>query len=61
VIFATVGNLSSMLQDVRRGARTEVDALNGAVVREARRRSLSAPVNEVLWLAVRALDEGLPA
>jgi 2-dehydropantoate 2-reductase len=61
VIFATAGNLSSMLQDVRRGARTEVDALNGAVVREARRRSLSAPVNEVLWLAVRALDEGLPA
>jgi ketopantoate reductase len=47
-------------KDVRRGARTEVDALNGAVVREERRRGIAAPVNEALWLSVRALDEGLP-
>ncbi len=60
VAGATAENLSSMLQDVRRGARTEVDALNGAVVREARRRGIAAPVNEALWLSVRALDEGLP-
>lgn len=58
VAEATAGNVSSMLQDVRRGARTEVEALNGAVVREARRHGVAAPVNEALWLAVRAIDEG---
>ncbi len=60
VAEATAGNVSSMLQDVRRGVRTEIDALSGAVVCEARRRRVAAPVNEALWLAVRALDEGWP-
>jgi 2-dehydropantoate 2-reductase len=59
IIHATAGNLSSMLQDVRRGVATEVDAVNGAVVQEARRLGVPVPVNEALWLAVRALDEGL--
>ncbi len=57
VALATAGNVSSMLQDVRRGAPTEVDAINGAVVAKARRLGVPAPVNESLWLAVRALDE----
>jgi 2-dehydropantoate 2-reductase len=57
VARATAGNLSSMLQDVRRGAPTEVDAINGAVVAAARRLGVPARVNETLWLAVRALGE----
>ncbi len=60
VVDATAGNVSSMLQDIRRGVRTEIDALSGAVVREARRRGVPVPVNEALWMAVRALDEGIP-
>ena len=54
VARATASNRSSMLQDLERGQPTEVDALNGAVVHEARRLGLSTPVNERLWQAVLA-------
>ncbi|HVO10008.1 MAG TPA: 2-dehydropantoate 2-reductase [Vicinamibacteria bacterium] len=56
---ATAGNRSSMLQDVERGAPTEIDALNGAVAREGRRLGVPTPVNDHLFAAVRAL-EGRP-
>jgi 2-dehydropantoate 2-reductase len=46
----TGGNRSSMLQDVERGAPTEIDALNGAVIREGRRLGVPTPVNE--WLCL---------
>jgi len=41
-------NRPSMTQDLSRGMRTEVDALNGAIVAEARRLGLTAPHNEAL-------------
>ena len=50
----TASNRSSMLQDVDRGARTEIDAMNGAVVREAQALGVPVPVNEALWRAVLA-------
>jgi 2-dehydropantoate 2-reductase len=50
----TATNRSSMLQDVMRGAPTECDAINGAVVREGRRLDVPTPVNEILWHIVRA-------
>jgi len=50
----TAANQSSMLQDLQRGAPTECDAINGAVVREARKLGMTAPVNEILWKLVRA-------
>jgi 2-dehydropantoate 2-reductase len=50
----TAKNRSSMLQDVLRGAPTECDAINGAVVREGNEAGVPTPVNEVLWRLVRA-------
>ncbi len=41
-------NRPTMWQDLARGMRTEVDALNGAVVAEAERLGLSAPHNAAL-------------
>ncbi len=51
----TAPNTSSMLQDVQRGRRTEIDAINGALVDRARSLGVDAPVNETLTRLVKAL------
>ncbi len=53
----TSANLSSMLTDVRRGRSTEIEAINGAVVRTAERLGLTAPINRTLYLLVKAIGE----
>ena len=58
VATRTAENASSMLQDILRGAPTEVDAINGAVVREGERCGVLTPVNWSLWNLVRAKVEG---
>ena len=50
----TAANHSSMYQDIERGAPTEVEAINGAVVREATALGVEAPVNHMLAQMVRA-------
>ena len=47
----------SMLQDVERGRPTEIDAINGAVVREGARLGVATPYNRALLLLVRAREE----
>ncbi|WP_459194519.1 ketopantoate reductase family protein [Halosimplex sp. J119] len=53
VADATAANRSSMLQDVDAGERTEVDAINGAVVDRA---EVPVPVNETLTALLRAWE-----
>jgi 2-dehydropantoate 2-reductase len=55
VAVRTATNKSSMLQDVLRGAPTECDAINGAVVCEGRRVRVATPVNEILWQLIQAV------
>jgi 2-dehydropantoate 2-reductase len=45
-------NRPTMWQDLSRGLLTEIDAMNGAVVREAERLGLKAPLN---WTLVRMI------
>jgi 2-dehydropantoate 2-reductase len=54
----TADNESSMRQDVEAGRRTEIDALNGAVVARAERHDLPAPVNRTLADLVRLAEVG---
>ena len=44
----TSTNRSSMLQDIDRKVRTEIDYINGFVVKESERFGLSAPTNQYL-------------
>jgi 2-dehydropantoate 2-reductase len=55
VAARTAANRSSMLQDILRGAPTEIDAINGAVTAEGDRQGLAVPVNRTLWRLVRAV------
>ena len=54
VALRTAKNRSSMLADVLRGAPTECDAINGAVVREGKRLGVPVPVNEELWQMMKS-------
>jgi 2-dehydropantoate 2-reductase len=47
----------SMLQDMERGRPTEVEAINGAIVREGARLGIPTPFNQMLLLLVRAREE----
>jgi len=49
-------HLTSMLQDLRAGRKTEVDAINGAVVREAQALGMSAPTTNTVYQLVRILE-----
>jgi 2-dehydropantoate 2-reductase len=54
----TAANRSSMLQDVERGAPTEIDAICGAVARAGEECSIRAPVNWMMWQLIGALSAG---
>jgi 2-dehydropantoate 2-reductase len=49
-------NKPSTLQHVEQGKRTEIDALNGALVREARRLGVPTPYNDALTLILKGLE-----
>ncbi len=53
----TKDNLNSMLQDVMRKRKTEIDFINGAIVREGKKLHLSTPVNQVITDLIKAIEE----
>jgi len=53
----TAGNHSSMLQDVLRGTITEIDAINGAIVRVGEQTGVPTPINRMLWMLVKSIDQ----
>jgi 2-dehydropantoate 2-reductase len=57
VAEATGKNLSSMLQDIQRGAPTEIEVLCAEVVRVGQELGVTAPVNKLLTMLVRSKVE----
>jgi 2-dehydropantoate 2-reductase len=47
---------SSTAQDLARGKRTEIDHLNGLVVRRGAALGIATPANRVLWALVKLLE-----
>lgn len=60
VARATATNRSSMLQDIDRGALTEVEAICGAVARIAKDYGILTPLNVRLCRLVRSMEGGQP-
>lgn len=56
VCLATANNISSMLQDVRAGRPTEIEAINGAIVCRGARFGIATPANAEITRQVRALS-----
>ena len=56
VCAATKDNISSMLQDVLKKQKTEVDYINGAIVREGEDLGILTPVNSVLADLVKTIE-----
>jgi 2-dehydropantoate 2-reductase len=53
----TAGNIASMLQDVLNKKMTEVDFINGAIVREGESLGIPTPVNHTLTFLVKTIHE----
>lgn len=52
----TASNRASMLQDLDRGRRTEIDAITGALLAAADRHGIKVPLNRALYALVRARE-----
>jgi len=60
VCEATATNVSSMLQDVLKKKITEIDFINGVIVRQAQELGIPAPVNSLLVDLVKTIEASYP-
>jgi len=52
----TAQNKNSMLQDIEKGKRTEIDFMNGAISNLGKRKGISTPLNSLLTHLVKGLE-----
>lgn len=60
VASATAANKSSMLQDILGGKKTEIDMINGAIVKEGAALGVPTPVNQVLTSLIQFMEKPRP-
>ncbi len=51
---ATVAHNSSMLQDIRKGRATEIESINGEVIKRGKAMGIDTPYNETVYNLVKA-------
>ena len=51
------GHKASMLQDVEARRRTEIDFLNGGIVRAGHEHDVPTPLNQAIWALVKGVEE----
>ncbi len=56
LVARTARHYASTLQDLRAGKRTEIDALNGAIVALGQTHGVATPANALIYRAVRFLE-----
>ncbi len=50
-------NYSSMYQDVKKGKKTEIDYITGAIIARAKKHGIQVPNNEFLYDAIKYLEK----
>jgi 2-dehydropantoate 2-reductase len=58
IVETMPSQLSSTAQDLARGKPTEIDYLNGLIVRRGAALGIATPANRVLWALVKLLERG---
>lgn len=56
VCTATGKNISSMLQDIRAGRGTEIEAISGELLRRGERHGISLPATRMVYHLIRGLE-----
>lgn len=54
----TADNKSSMLQDIEKKRRTEIDSINGRIAKIGKKRAIATPVNSTLVGLITGIEEG---
>jgi 2-dehydropantoate 2-reductase len=54
----TAQNRSSMLQDIERGRKTEIDSINGRIVEIGKKHGIETPINSTLVSLIKGMEEG---
>jgi len=49
-------SVNSMAQDFLKGKKTEIEAISGAIIKEAEQAGISAPFNQAMAMLVKALE-----
>ncbi|MCX7991987.1 MAG: 2-dehydropantoate 2-reductase, partial [Proteobacteria bacterium] len=57
LIPPTKEHFPSMYYDIISGKKTEIDALNGAIVKLAKQKGIPATTNETITLLIKALEK----